>query len=77
MKSIGEYAFRNCSSLAGATIQAGVTSIGANAFMFCEKLENVYFQGNVSEWERIEKGEKWNHGIPATKVVCLDGEVAL
>jgi len=33
--------------------------------------------GRVEEWNAIEKGNDWNYEVPATKVVCKDGEVEL
>ena len=40
--SIGEEAFRDCSSLTSITIPNSVTSIGSEAFYECSSLENVY-----------------------------------
>ena len=40
--SIGDYAFRNCTSLTSVTIPNNVTSIGDYAFYFCSKLAEVY-----------------------------------
>ena len=39
--SIGESAFRDCSSLTSVTIPAGVTSIGEGAFRYCSSLKSV------------------------------------
>ena len=40
--TIGEYAFRHCSSLTSVTIPDSVTSIGAEAFFGCFALKEVY-----------------------------------
>ena len=40
--SIGNYAFRDCSSLTSITIPASVTSIGDSAFSSCSSLTDVY-----------------------------------
>ena len=42
MTSIGESAFYDCSSLTSVTIPNSVTSIGNEAFAYCENIENVY-----------------------------------
>ena len=31
----------------------------------------------VAEWEAITFGTRWNNQVPATKVICSDGVVAL
>ena len=35
------------------------------------------YEGTVEEWKAISKGSSWNYNVPATKVVCKDGEVSL
>ena len=74
---IGECAFMNCDSLKSVTIGDGVTSIGDFAFDYCKSLTSINFNGTVAEWNGITKGRNWNLFVPATKVVCTDGEVAL
>ncbi|MDB4414348.1 leucine-rich repeat domain-containing protein, partial [bacterium] len=43
--SIGDYAFRDCTSLTSITIPDGVTSIGAYTFFGCTSLTSITFQG--------------------------------
>jgi hypothetical protein len=31
----------------------------------------------MEEWNNITKDYFWNHDVPATKVICSDGEVTL
>jgi archaellum component FlaG (FlaF/FlaG flagellin family) len=45
--SIGDYAFRLCTSLAGILIPDSVSSIGSYAFQDCTILENVTMLGNA------------------------------
>ncbi|MDB4441644.1 leucine-rich repeat domain-containing protein [Akkermansiaceae bacterium] len=45
--SIGDDAFRDCTSLTSVTIPDGVTSIGAYTFFDCTSLTNIIFQGDA------------------------------
>ena len=75
--SIGDYAFNHCTSLTSITLGNSVTSIGGLAFAGCYGLTSITFEGTIAQWNAIEKGERWNGGVPATQVVCSDGTVAL
>ena len=75
--SIGNSAFYSCSKLTSVTIGNGVTSIGYSAFENCSKLTSITFNGTTTEWNAISKASSWNNNVPATKVICTDGEVAL
>lgn len=75
--------FYMCSNLETITIPSNVTTIGEYTFYQCSKLRNVIYEGTITQWNDINKtGWNWNgvRGskiIPATKVICSDGEVNL
>ncbi|MDB4761254.1 leucine-rich repeat domain-containing protein [Akkermansiaceae bacterium] len=46
--SIGDYAFRGCTSMTSITIPDGVTSIGDFAFHFCESLTSITIGDGVT-----------------------------
>ena len=76
--SIGYAAFGYCDSLTSIAIGESVSSIGDYAFASCSSLTSITFNGTIEEWNAIEKDYYgWKAGVPATKVVCLDGEVAI
>ncbi len=52
LKSIGNYAFRNCDSLKQPSIPANVTSIGEGCFMDCDNVTYVSFYGAVEEYPK-------------------------
>ncbi|MBR2646726.1 MAG: leucine-rich repeat domain-containing protein [Clostridia bacterium] len=75
--SIGDWSFSNCTSLTSVTIPDSVTSIGDYAFFGCTGLTSIEFKGTVEQWNAMEKGDAWKLSVPATKVVCSNGEVAI
>ncbi len=75
--NIGSYAFFGCSNITNVIIPDSVTSIGESAFYGCDKLAEIQFTGTVAQWNAITKGDYWKSGVPAKKVICSDGEVAL
>jgi len=51
---IPEGAFRGCKNLKRITIPKHVKKIGRDVFAGCDSLEDVYFEGTMEEWEKIE-----------------------
>lgn len=75
--TIKETAFSNCYSLDSITLPASLTEIKSYAFWKCYSLSSITFIGTMEQWNAVTKDSSWNIGVPATKVTCSDGEVAL
>ena len=75
--SIGSSAFAHCTKLTSVTIPDSVTSIGNRAFWYCTKLTSITFNGTKAQWNAISKDSDWTYNVPATEVVCSDGEVSI
>lgn len=74
---IDDYAFSFCRQITSLTIPRRVVSIGDRAFSGCASLGSFSFGGTTDEWKKLDKGDDWRRGVPATKVVCSDGEVII
>ncbi len=53
--------FRGCSQLATVNIGADVQSIPAYAFYGCTSLKDVYYGGDSSQWNDVQKGFQWDY----------------
>ncbi len=67
--SIGYIAFKDCSGLTNVTIPNCVTEIGNYAFKGCENLEEVYYEGQIEQWDAITVG-KGNAPLTEAKIYC-------
>ena len=70
-------AFEGCTKLTSVTIGKGITSIERETFNGCTSLSTITFTGTVEQWNALSFGTDWRANVPATKVICSDGEVAL
>ena len=73
---IGNFAFTFV-PITSIKIPRNVGWIGENAFYSCTLLNTIIYDGTMAEWNEIIKYEYWNYDVPATKVICSDGEVSL
>ena len=74
---IGSFAFSGCTSLTSFTIPDSVTSIEDYAFKYCSSLTSITYNGTISQWNNITKGQYWKLYVPATVVQCSDGSAPL
>ncbi len=61
VKEIRRFAFLNCTNLKSVTIGDSVTAIGNSAFANCNRLTNVYYEGNENDWNKISIGGNDNY----------------
>ena len=74
---IDDFAFCGCESLEEITIPDSVRKIGKYAFEDCQSLADIRFGGTKAQWKAVNKGDGWDSGIPASTVLCTDGETQL
>ena len=77
VKTLGGGVLRDCGSLDTVYISSGISEIPEYMFNNCYKLNTIVFKGTVEKWNSISKGYSWNGNVPATTVLCLDGEVSI
>ena len=54
VKNIGSGAFYSCENIASVTIPKSLMTSGENAFSYCRALNDVYYNGDIASWCRIE-----------------------
>ncbi len=67
-------AFYGC-GLEVVSLPSTISSIKDSAFKDCSSLAIINFEGSTDAWRVIYKGENCTEGIPATRVICSNGEV--
>ena len=55
------------------TLSKGVVNIAAMAFYGCDTLGTIQYEGSLSDWSRINIGDK-NYGLYTASVVCNGGK---
>ena len=73
--SIGMGAFYACQSLRRVIIPFFIHSIEKWAFYYCDVLEIIVFEGNLSRWNSVTKGDEWLVRSSPTYVRCEDTKV--
>ena len=58
MTKISKYQLLKFQNLTNLTIHNNVTSIDSDAFRGCVRLENVYYNGTIEDWCKIEFGDE-------------------
>lgn len=76
--------FLNYNLITRLVIENTVNKIESYAFGDCQGLEEIVYNGTISEWENIDKEQYWlgkpkllGGLTPATLVQCSDGEVSV
>ena len=75
--SIGNGAFKDCTSLTSVTIGDGVTNMGAYAFYGCISLKSITYRGSKNQWNMIDLGYSWGDGSSLEVIHCIDGDINL
>ena len=52
-----------------------MTRIEGSAFIDCESLTTITFQGTKAEWEAIPKDFDWDKNTGSYTVHCTDGDI--
>ena len=76
--TISSESFSGCVKLKRITIPKSITRIEENAFRGCDSLEDVYYEGTLEEWRKIDiVSEKYEvefgefyPGTPVQKIKC-------
>ena len=72
---ISDYAFCSLRNVTSVTIGKNVTSIGLQAFYYCN-LTSIIFEGTTDQWLAIEKGDNWGPSAGNYTIQCTDGTVS-
>ncbi len=72
IESIGNSAFLNCYGLKTVHFSNQVNTIGRYAFAECYALSEIIFDGTMSEWDAIEKGQDWDANTGNYTLICTE-----
>ena len=51
--------------------------IGEGAFVNCQNLETIYFDGTTTEWASVVGDRDWASGSNVTQIICSDSTIVL
>lgn len=72
---IGEKAFYGCANLATLRLSNYINSIGSNCFYGCKSTLNVYFDGEVADWCKIDFASYNSNPFAITDKVYFNDEL--
>ena len=49
--------------------------LGNSVFYGCNSLTSINFNGTITEWNAIVKGELWDYNTGAYVIHCTDGDI--
>lgn len=70
VKEIGVQAFAFCTSMSTVTLPASLEKLGDMSFMISgTSMKSFFYEGSKEQWNKIEKGNKWNYFITDCPIV--------
>ena len=63
-------AFEKCKRLEKVFLPKSIVFIERSAFLECDGLKEIHFNGTEEEWQAVQKEEGWNKGASEFLVVC-------
>lgn len=72
---IGEYCFQNCRGITNVTIPISVNEIRDNAFVYCDSLIEIKYEGTKEQWENLSKYGSWCNFENPIIICCTDGKL--
>ena len=71
--------FSGCENLENVFIGRDVYRIEADAFLGCENLTSITYDGTMEEWCNVSRvtsdSSLWHRGVPTDTVHCIDGDI--
>lgn len=68
-------AFALCVGLKSITIPVSVVNIGESVFDYCSELKTVYYNGTISQWNKINLKTQGNEYLNNATIHCTDGDI--